>query len=69
MSHKKQHVERQRYCWWRDQDTCSLKTRVAFAISGVSKENTSGGHGCQFMNGFGGEVGIVGLIEHEQVLI
>jgi hypothetical protein len=38
-------------------------------VSGVSKENTSGGARCQFVSGFGGEIRIAGTIEHVQVLI
>jgi hypothetical protein len=41
----------------------------AFVISGVSKENTSGGLRCQFVSGFGREIGIVGTTEHMQVLM
>jgi hypothetical protein len=46
-----------------------IKTLVAFMINRVSEENTSGGPGCQFMSGFGGEIGIAGATEHAQVLI
>jgi hypothetical protein len=46
-----------------------IKTPVTFVVSEVSKENTSGGLGCQFMSGFGGEIRIVGTTEHAQVLI
>jgi hypothetical protein len=38
-------------------------------ISRVSEENTSGGPGCQFVSGFGGEIRIAGATEHTQVLI
>jgi hypothetical protein len=46
-----------------------IKTLITFAVSGVSKENTSGGPGCQFVSGFGGEIRIAGTTEHVQVLI
>jgi hypothetical protein len=38
-------------------------------ISGVFKENTSSGLGCQFVSDFGGEIRIAGATEHAQVLI
>jgi hypothetical protein len=55
----------------RDDDVIGgeIKTLVTFVISGVSKENTTGGPGCQFMSGFGGEIRIVGTTEHVQVPI
>jgi hypothetical protein len=46
-----------------------IKTLVTFVVSGVSEENTSGGVGCQFMGGFGGEIRIAGTTKHAQVLI
>jgi hypothetical protein len=46
-----------------------IKTPITFVVSGVSKENTSGGSGCQFVSGFGGEIKIAGTTEHAQVLI
>jgi hypothetical protein len=46
-----------------------IKTPVAFIISEVSEENSSGGLGCQFVSGFGREIGIPGATEHVQVLI
>jgi hypothetical protein len=46
-----------------------IKTPVTFVISGVSKENTSGGPRCQFVVGFGREIRIAGTTEHAQVLI
>jgi hypothetical protein len=48
---------------------CEIETLIAFVIGGVSKENTSGGPGCQFVSSFGREIGIAGAIEHAQVLI
>jgi hypothetical protein len=45
------------------------KTSVAFVISGVSKKNTSDGHGCQFMSCFGIEICIAGTTELVHVLI
>jgi hypothetical protein len=41
-----------------------IKIPISFVICRVSKENTSSGLGCQFMSGFGGEIGIVGATEH-----
>jgi hypothetical protein len=46
-----------------------IETPVVFVIGGVSEENTSCGPMCQFMSGFGGEIGIAGATEHTQVLI
>jgi hypothetical protein len=46
-----------------------IKTPITFMVSGVSKKNTSGGSGCQFVSGFGGEIRIVGTTEYAQVLI
>jgi hypothetical protein len=46
-----------------------IKTPVAFVISGVSEENTSGGPGCQFMSDFDGEIEIAGATEHTQLLM
>jgi hypothetical protein len=46
-----------------------IKTLVAFVISVVSEENTSGGLRCQFVSGFSGEIRIAGTTEHTQVLI
>jgi hypothetical protein len=37
-----------------------IKTLIAFVISGVYKENTSGGFGCSYLSDFGGEIGIAG---------
>jgi hypothetical protein len=55
----------------RDDDVVGgeIETPVAFVIGGVSEENTSSGLGCQFVSGFGGEIGIAGATEHTQVLI
>jgi hypothetical protein len=46
-----------------------IKIPVTFVVSGVSKENTSGGSGCQFVNGFGKEIRIAGTTGHVHVLI
>jgi hypothetical protein len=46
-----------------------IETLVAFVISGVSKENTSGGSGCKFVSGFHEEIRIAGATKHAQVLI
>jgi hypothetical protein len=46
-----------------------IETSVAFVISGVSEENTSGGSGCQFVSGFSGEIEIAGTTEYTQMLI
>jgi hypothetical protein len=46
-----------------------IKTPITFVVSGVSKENTSGGPGCQFVSGFDGVIRIAGTTEHVQVLI
>jgi hypothetical protein len=46
-----------------------IETLVSFVISGVSKENTSSGSGCQFGSGFGREIRIAGATKHVQVLI
>jgi hypothetical protein len=46
-----------------------IKTPITFVVSGVSEENTSGGPGCQFVSGFGGEIRIACTTEHAQVLI
>jgi hypothetical protein len=46
-----------------------IKTPVTFVISGVSKENTSGGPRCQFVSGSGGEIRIADTTEHAQMLI
>jgi hypothetical protein len=46
-----------------------IKTPITFVVSRVSKENTSGGPGYQFVSGFGGEIRIAGTTEHVQVLI
>jgi hypothetical protein len=46
-----------------------IKTPITFVVSRVSKENTSGGPGCQFVSGFGGEIRIAGTTEHVQVLV
>jgi hypothetical protein len=46
-----------------------IKTPITFMVSGVSEENTSGGPGCQFVSGFGGEIRVAGTTEHAQVLI
>jgi hypothetical protein len=40
-----------------------IKTLITFVISGVSEENTSGEPRCQFMSGFGREIGIAGTTE------
>jgi hypothetical protein len=48
-----------------DDDIVSeIETPVAFVIGGVSEENISGGPRCQFVSGFGGEIGITGATEH-----
>jgi hypothetical protein len=41
-----------------------IETSVAFVIGGVSKENTSGGLGCEFVSGFGRDTMIAGTTEH-----
>jgi hypothetical protein len=46
-----------------------IETPVSFMVSEVSEENTSGGPGCQFVSGFGGEIRISGATKHAQVLI
>jgi hypothetical protein len=46
-----------------------IETLIAFVISRVSEEDTSGGPGCQCMRCLGIEVGIAGRTEHLQVLI
>jgi hypothetical protein len=46
-----------------------IKTPVTFMVCGVSKENASGGSGCQFVSDFGEEIRIAGTTEHTQVLI
>jgi hypothetical protein len=46
-----------------------IETLISFVVSRVSKENTSGGPGCQFVSGFGGEIRIAGATKHTQVLI
>jgi hypothetical protein len=46
-----------------------IKTPITFVVSGVSKENTSGGPGCQFVSSFGGEIRIASTTEHAQVVI
>jgi hypothetical protein len=46
-----------------------MKAPVTFMVSGVSEKNTSRGPGCQFVNGFGGEIRIAGTTEHVQVRI
>jgi hypothetical protein len=46
-----------------------IETPVAFMVSGLSEENTSGGPGCQFVSGFGEEIRIAGATKHAQVLI
>jgi hypothetical protein len=54
----------------RDDDVVGeIKTSIAFVVSGVSEENTSGGPRCQFVSGFGGEIRIASTTEHTQVLI
>jgi hypothetical protein len=55
----------------RDDDVVGgeIKTLLTFVVSRVSEENTSGGLGCQFVRGFGGEIKIAGTIEHVEVLI
>jgi hypothetical protein len=70
--------------WDREGDICLIKnnisreddvvvgeieTLVAIMISGVSEENIFGGLRCQFVSGFGREIGIVDATEHAQVLI
>jgi hypothetical protein len=44
-----------------------IKTPISFVINRVSEENTSGGPGCQFVRGFGLEIGIAGATKHAQV--
>jgi hypothetical protein len=46
-----------------------IKTPAAFVIGGVSKEKTYDGLGCQFVSGFGEDIGIAGTTEHAQLLI
>jgi transketolase N-terminal domain/subunit len=46
-----------------------IKTPLIFVVYGVSEENTSGGLGCQFVSGSGGEIRIASTIKHVQVLI
>jgi hypothetical protein len=46
-----------------------IKTPIAFMISGVSEENTSSGPRCQFVSGFGGDIGIASATKHVQVVI
>jgi hypothetical protein len=46
-----------------------IKTPISFMISGVSEENTYARPRCQFVSGFGGEIGIAGATKHELVLI
>jgi hypothetical protein len=46
-----------------------IEAPISFVVSGVSEENTSGGPGCQFVSGFGGEIRIAGATKHAQVLI
>jgi hypothetical protein len=46
-----------------------IETLIAFVISGVSEENTSGGLRSQFVSGFGGGIRIASATEHSQVLI
>jgi hypothetical protein len=46
-----------------------IETPVSFVVSRVSKENTSGGPGCQFVSGFDEEIRIAGATKHAQVLI
>jgi hypothetical protein len=49
-----------------DDDAVSgeIKTPVTFVVSGVSEKNTSGGIGCQFVDGFDREIRIAGTTEH-----
>jgi hypothetical protein len=46
-----------------------IETLVSFVVNRVFEENISGGPGCQFMSGFGGEIRIAGATKHAQVLI
>jgi transketolase N-terminal domain/subunit len=46
-----------------------IETPIAFVVSEVSEENTSGGPGCQFVSGFSREIRVAGSTEHAQVLI
>jgi hypothetical protein len=46
-----------------------IETPIAFVISGLSEEGTSGGPGCQFIRCLGRKVGISGATKHLQVLI
>jgi transketolase N-terminal domain/subunit len=46
-----------------------IKTPVTFVLSGASEKNTSGGTGCQFVSGFGGEIRIADTTKHTQVFI
>jgi hypothetical protein len=41
-----------------------IKTPITFVVSGVSRKDTSGGPGCQFVSGFGGEIRIAGTTEY-----
>jgi hypothetical protein len=55
----------------RDDDVVGgeIETPEAFVISEVSKDNTSSGPRCQFVSGFGREIGIAGATKNAQVLI
>jgi hypothetical protein len=46
-----------------------IKTPIVIMIGRVSKQDTSGGPGCQFMRCLDGEVGIPGATKYLQVLI
>jgi hypothetical protein len=46
-----------------------IETPISFVVSRVSEENTSGGPGCQFVSGIGGEIRITGATKHAQALI
>jgi hypothetical protein len=46
-----------------------IETPIAFVIGRVSKEDTSGGPGCQFIRCLGREVGIAGTTKRLQLLI
>jgi hypothetical protein len=41
-----------------------IETPIAFVISRISEDGTSGGPGCQSMRCLGGEVGIASATEH-----
>jgi hypothetical protein len=46
-----------------------IETPITLMISRVSKEDTTGGLGCQFVDNLCGEVGIANTAENVEVLI